>query len=86
MYSSGTGKELSKLGYRLDCAEYDTVTNNKKRFWALINKIENICQINIKKLHKQTKRMRLHNRQTLIRRQFQSVKQTQDFIYKWLDT
>jgi hypothetical protein len=86
MYSKGTGQQLARLGYKLDCKEYDNIVDDTTRFWALINKIEKICQININTLHNQTKQMRLDNRQNIINRKSQSINQTRDFIYKWLGT
>tara|TARA_B110000503_G_scaffold21554_1_gene32794 strand:+ start:2407 stop:3633 length:1227 start_codon:yes stop_codon:yes gene_type:complete len=86
MYSKGTGKQLARLGYKLDCKEYDNIVDDTTRFWALINKIEKICQININTLHNQTKQMRLDNRQNIINRKLQSINQPRDFIYKWLGT
>jgi hypothetical protein len=51
----------------------------------VINKIEQLCQINIKKLHKQTRQIRLNNRLNLLNRNATSVNQTRDYIYKWLN-
>jgi hypothetical protein len=86
IYSPGIGQELCKLGYTVDVNDIDSITDDNKRFWTVINKIEQLCQINIKKLHKQTRQIRLNNRLNLLNRNAASVNQTRDYIYKWLNS
>lgn len=83
MYSPGIGQSLTKLGYEVDA---DIIINDAKRFWALINKLEHICQINIKQLHKKTKKIRIKNNKNLLAREKSTILQTRRDIQTWLDT
>jgi len=59
-YNAGIAKELNKIGYVADDS-IDSVSNLQEKFYAFVNRVEDICKIPIVQLNKNTSSTRSKN-------------------------
>lgn len=87
LYSKNAAKTLqSKLGYQTIFDSYDTLSNKKERFHAVLDTIERLCSLDLKTLHKKTYKIirsndNLFNKRT---RSHAGLKDTMKEINEWL--
>jgi hypothetical protein len=81
-YSTGMANELKNIGYNIDTS-VDNISNKQEKFFALVEKIADICNTPIEELHRSTAAVRKTNYKNLQKRYKTQYSQHLEIFKEW---